>query len=71
MNLDLPSEVNHTEKEKYPMMSLIQGILKKLTYLQNCNRLTDLENELIVVEEKGEGLGQTGSLGLTRIHFYI
>ena len=42
-------------------MSLICGILKKcykLTYLQNRNRLTDIENKFMSPEEKelGEGV---------------
>ena len=50
------SEVSQTEKEKYCMILLICGIYKKLykwTYLQNRNKLTDLENELMVTGEKG------------------
>ena len=48
------SEVSHAEQEKYHMTSLWTESKKKLyqwTYLQNRNRLTDLENELMVTEE--------------------
>ena len=41
------------------------------TYLQNRNRLTDLENELMVTGGKGGGEGQIGSLGLTCTHCYM
>ena len=46
------SEASQTEKDKYHMISVVCGILKKRykgTYLQNRNRLTDLENELMVI----------------------
>ena len=39
------------------------------TYLQNRNRLSDIENRLVVGE--GEGVGQTGSLGLADANYYI
>ena len=57
----IPSVVSETEKDKYYMLSLICGIQKKWykwTYLQDRNRLTDLENELMVTrgQEWGEGI---------------
>ena len=45
------NEVSHTEKDKYSMISLTCGIFKKgyiWTYLQNRNRVTDVENKLMV-----------------------
>ena len=36
----------------------------KSTFLQKRNKLTDLENGLVVAEGVGEGVGWTGSLGL-------
>ena len=48
---------NQTKKDKYHMISLIFGILKKwykCTYLQNRNRVTDVENKLKVTTGKGE-----------------
>ena len=53
-------------------ISLICGILKKKryqwTYLQNRNRLTDIENKLMITkEEREEGL-ISRSWGLTHIH---
>ena len=47
-------------RDKYHIISLIYGILKKdtnkWTYLQNRNRLTDIENKLMVT--KGERSGR-------------
>ena len=40
----------------------------KWIYLQNRNRLTDLQNKPMITREKGGG--QTGSLGWTRKHRY-
>ena len=50
------SEISQTEKDKYHMISLICGIFKKWykwTYLQNRNRVTDVENKFTVTEGKG------------------
>ena len=41
----------------------------KRTCLQNRNRLTDMENRLVVA--KGEGGGWTGSLELVDANYYI
>ena len=46
----IPSEASQTEKDEYNMVSLTCGILKisyKLTYLQNRNRLMDIESRLM------------------------
>ena len=40
-------------------------------FLQIRNRLTDLENELMVARGKDEGKGGLGSLGWTGTHCYI
>ena len=48
----LPSEVSQTEKDEYHMISLICGILKKWTYLQNTNRPTDIENKFMITKGK-------------------
>ena len=51
------SEVS--QRNKYHMILLICGILKKKggkwAYLQNINRVTDIENNLIVTRGEGEG----------------
>ena len=39
-------------------------IWHKQTYLQNRNRLTDIENRLVVAKGSREGVGWTGSLEL-------
>ena len=39
-------------------------IWQRWTYLQNRNRLIDLENRVKVAEGEGEGMGWTGSSGL-------
>ena len=41
------SEISQTEKDKYHMISLMRNLKKwyKLIYLQNRNRLTDVENK--------------------------
>ena len=52
------SEVSQAEKDKYHI-SLVCGIKKwyKWTYLQNRNRLTDIENKLVVTKGKrGAGI---------------
>ena len=43
----------------------------KLVYLQNRNRLTDVENRLVAVKGKGVGVGWTESLGLVDENYYI
>ena len=56
------SAVNQTEKDKYHMISLTHGIKKNDTgtYLQNRNRLTDIENKFLVTkgEEGGGGIDE-------------
>ena len=40
-------------------------------YLQNRNRLTDMEKRLAVAKGEGNGVGWTGSLGLVDTNYYI
>ena len=50
------SEVRQTEKDKYDITSLIYGIYNKWykgTCLQNRDRVTDVENKLMVTGEAG------------------
>ena len=42
----------------------------KRTYLQNRNRLTDVENRLVVAKEE-ERVGWKGSLGLAVANYYL
>ena len=59
------SEVGQKEKDLY----VESKICHRRTYLQNRNRLTDMESRLAVAE--GEGVGWTGSLGLVDANYYI
>ena len=55
---DYHTKWSQTEKDKYHTMSLtcVCKIWYKWTYLQNRNRLTDIENKLMVTEgERGGG----------------
>ena len=65
------SEVNQKEKDKYHMISLMCGIKiwHEWTYLRNRNRLTDIENRLVVAKEE-MGEGWSGSLGLPDANYY-
>ena len=42
-----------------------------MIYLQNRNRLTDMENGLVVAKGRGEKVGWMGSLGLVDANYYI
>ena len=63
-----------SEKDKYHMISLFLWNQKKKktrykwAYLQNRNRLTDIENKLMVT--KGEG-GREGKIRNLGIHIYM
>ena len=43
----------------------------KWTYVQNRNRLTDVESRLVVAEAEEEGVGWTGSGGLADANYRI
>ena len=52
------SEVSQTQKDKYHMISLICGMLKRKWVqmnLQNRSRVTDVENKSMVIGMVGEG----------------
>ena len=52
------SEISQTEEGKCHMILLIQGIILMLQiYLQNRNRLTNLENKFMVTRGKSGGEG--------------
>ena len=59
LEITILSEVNQKEKGKYYVTLFTPGILKKKrykwTYLQNRNRLTDLENEFKVTRRERLG----------------
>ena len=45
-------------------------IQQKRTYLRKRNRLTDIENRLVVAKGEGVGEGRIGSLGLVDANYY-
>ena len=51
------------------MWNLIRGT--NGTYLQYTNRLTDMENRLVVPKGVREGVGWTGSLELVDANYHI
>ena len=62
-----------SDRERHHMMSL-KCRLKKLyrwTYIQNGNRLIDLENQLMVTKGEREQGGGVGNMELTVTHCYI
>ena len=65
LEITILSEVNQKEKDKDHIISLICGIkiwLKRAN-LQNRNRLTDIENRLVVAEAGG---GEWDGQGVSR-----
>ena len=40
-------------------------------YVQNTNRLTDIENKLVVTKGERKGEGQIRGMGLTDTNYYI
>ena len=75
MNLEIIklSEVNQKEKTNIieQHLHMESKIWLKWTYLRNTNRLTDIENTLVVAKEKGMGEGWTGSLELVDENYFI
>jgi len=50
------SELSQKEKDKYHMISLMYGIIKKVINYFISQRLTDIENKLMVTKgERGSG----------------
>ena len=63
---DYHTKWSKSKKEKYHMVSFTCGFLKKWykwTYLWNRNKLTDLENELMVTKGESRGEGALRCLG--------
>ena len=44
---------------------------KKWTYLQNKNKLTNIENRLVVAKDERRWGGMSGRLGLADTNYYI
>ena len=60
LEIAIPSEVSQTEKDKYHMISLLKKMVQG-TYLQNRNRVTDVENKIMVTRgERGTGRDKLG-----------
>ena len=47
------------------------ALFKKISYLQNRNRVTDMENRFVVAKGEGQGVRWTGGLGLVDANYYI
>ena len=74
LEIIIRSEVSQSEKDKYHTISLYveSKIWYKWTYLQNRNRLTDIENRPVVTKEGvGKGEEYPGSLKLVDANYYI
>ena len=73
LDIIILSKVSQTGERNiiwYPLYVESKKKWYKQNYLQNRNRLTDLENELMVIRVKDIGKGELGSLGLTFPHSY-
>ena len=66
----IPSKLSHKEKDKYHSPSTESKIRHKWTYIQNRNRLRDVEGTLVVAKGGG-GDRSTGSLGSADANCYI
>ena len=45
--------------------------MAQISLLWNRNRYTDIENQLMIAKGEGEGVGQTGSLGLADANLHL
>ena len=64
------SEVNQKDKDKYHMISLINGISYRAQMnVSTEKKIMDMENRLVVA--KREGVGWTGSLGLIDANYCL
>ena len=64
------SEISQKDKDKYYMISLINGIYYTAQMnLSTEKKSMDLENRLVVA--KGEGVGWTGNLGLIDANYCL
>ena len=66
------SEVSQKDKDKNHKISLISGISDTTQMnLSAEKKIMDLENRHVVAKGDGEGVGWTGSLGLTDANYCI
>ena len=72
IHLLMDSKISQRKKIKYCMMSLICGILKiiQMKVYSKTERLTDIENKLVVITGEREG-GQGRGMGLKDINYYV
>ena len=63
LEIAIPSEVSQTEKDKYHMISLLKKMVQG-TYLQNRNRVTDVENKIMVTRGERGGGGINWEFGI-------
>ena len=63
----------HTKSEMISFLYMESKIWNKWTYLWNRNRLTDIENKIMVTKGEREGMGEgyISSLGLADTNYYI
>ena len=54
----------------YDITYICNNMWHKWNYLQERNKLMDLENRLVIVKREGKGLGGTGSLGLVDANYW-
>ena len=65
------SEVSQKVKDKYHISLMVESkIQNKWTYIQNRNRLTDIENRLVVDNGEGCGGGMDGEFGISRCKLF-
>ena len=64
---DYHTKWSKSERDIWYHLYVESKIWHKWTYLQNRNRLTDIENRLVVAKEEG----RTGSLQLADVNYYI
>ena len=66
------SEVSQKEKDKYHMISLTCWIYNTNEHsYENKNKLTDIENRLVVAKGERGGEERNGRLGLADVNCYI
>ena len=71
---DCPTEWSQREKDKYHMTALTHEILKKkngTTYLQNRNRITDVENKLMITKGQKAERDKFRDWELIYTHYYL
>ena len=74
MDLEIITLGKSEREIQIQMISLIcveSKIWHKWTYLWNRNRLTDIENRLVVAKEEGDGGGMDWEFGVSRCKLFI